>query len=363
MSSLDTQQFSFNLATHSAPNTQLFHDPGQWSNPSSSSTSFTSSPCAYPGDLCYPGGPQAQAPKPDVEGQSPDLGPFVVGGTIVTFPSTSPIIPYTQSPSPNTTTTKASKEKRIPRPANAFIIFRSDFLKRAPISQDMEKRQQKLSVIKAELAKEAHAIKYAGYKYRPRTRSRSKREPKVAAASGEQNYLSLLAEKAYAEIFGTPPPRKNEAAPLPGASPQKQAHLPLSAPSARPPASAVPRAQSFLCPPSSALNSFKPAGGTLNIPRLPPSVRPASVPAQRGPTVANFLPSSIMQPLSALLSPIMHRGPIAAPASNALALPSLDGGALGFSGNTQTLGPTVSDTGILGMFRAVPSRWQDWMSG
>ncbi|KAI0291761.1 hypothetical protein BC826DRAFT_895070, partial [Russula brevipes] len=36
-----------------------------------------------------------------------------------------------------------------PRPRNAFMLFRSDFLKRKLVSRDQEARQHKLSIIAA----------------------------------------------------------------------------------------------------------------------------------------------------------------------------------------------------------------------
>ncbi|KAI0282391.1 hypothetical protein BGY98DRAFT_906648, partial [Russula aff. rugulosa BPL654] len=68
-----------------------------------------------------------------------------------------------------------------PRPSNAFILFRSDLLKRKFIFKGLETRQHKLSVIaakcwdkltreekkkwflEAEREKKAHAIRYADY--------------------------------------------------------------------------------------------------------------------------------------------------------------------------------------------------------
>ncbi|KAH9998324.1 hypothetical protein BJV77DRAFT_930652, partial [Russula vinacea] len=72
-----------------------------------------------------------------------------------------------------------------PRPSNAFILFRSDFLKRKLISKGQETRQHKLSIIaakcwnkltreekkkwflQAEREKKAHALKYADYQSPP----------------------------------------------------------------------------------------------------------------------------------------------------------------------------------------------------
>ena len=134
------------------------------------------------------------------------------------------------------------KEKRPPRPSNAFILFRSDLLKRKFIFKGLETRQHKLSVIaakcwdrltreekrkwflEAEREKKAHAIKYG-----PRTqsssrgalaraRSRSRDESRIMALLPstrdlEQERLGHLADMAYKEIvsdYDVPPQLKRE---------------------------------------------------------------------------------------------------------------------------------------------------------
>ncbi|KAH9173385.1 hypothetical protein EDB89DRAFT_1813699, partial [Lactarius sanguifluus] len=72
-----------------------------------------------------------------------------------------------------------------PRPCNAFMLFRLDFLKRKFISRDQETRQHRISIIvakcwhrlskeekkkwflEAEQEKKRHALKYAGYRFQP----------------------------------------------------------------------------------------------------------------------------------------------------------------------------------------------------
>ncbi|KAH8982404.1 hypothetical protein EDB92DRAFT_1758849, partial [Lactarius akahatsu] len=72
-----------------------------------------------------------------------------------------------------------------PRPCNALMLFRSDFLKRKVISRDQETRQHRISIIaakcwhrlskeekkkwflEAEQEKKRHALKYAGYRFQP----------------------------------------------------------------------------------------------------------------------------------------------------------------------------------------------------
>jgi HMG (high mobility group) box len=114
------------------------------------------------------------------------------------------------------------KEKQR-RPSNAFILFRSDFLKRKLISKGQETRQHKLSIIaakcwnkltreekkkwflEAEREKKAHALKYADYQSQPRTRARSKRESRIMASPRELEHLGRLADMAYQEIVNDIP--------------------------------------------------------------------------------------------------------------------------------------------------------------
>lgn len=86
--------------------------------------------------------------------------------------------------------------EHIPRPPNAFLLYRSDFLKRRTIPREVEKRQQNLSRIigecwntlsaeekavwheKAAAAMAAHQAKYPHYKFRPTRRIAGKRTGK-----------------------------------------------------------------------------------------------------------------------------------------------------------------------------------------
>jgi hypothetical protein len=127
------------------------------------------------------------------------------------------------------------KEKRPPRPSNAFILFRSDLLKRKFIFKGRETRQHKLSVIaakcwdkltreekkkwflEAEREKKAHAIRYADYRTQSQSQSRGARprsklrdEFRIMASSPsprdlEQERLGRLADMAYEEIINDIP--------------------------------------------------------------------------------------------------------------------------------------------------------------
>lgn len=86
--------------------------------------------------------------------------------------------------------------QHIPRPPNAFLLYRSDFLKRRTIPREVEKRQQNLSRIigecwnmlsaeekaiwheKAAAVTAAHQAKYPHYKFRPTRRTAGKRTGK-----------------------------------------------------------------------------------------------------------------------------------------------------------------------------------------
>ena len=82
--------------------------------------------------------------------------------------------------------TKPSTEKRIPRPANCFMIFRADWLKNSAkgpkrqkdVSQDAAAAWRTLSPIlkqlykiQADLLKEEHRKKYPGWVYQPKRKS------------------------------------------------------------------------------------------------------------------------------------------------------------------------------------------------
>ena len=131
------------------------------------------------------------------------------------------------------------KEKRPPRPSNAFILFRSDLLKRKLIFKGQETRQHKLSVIaakcwdkltreekkkwflEAEREKKAHAIRYPDYRTQSQSQSQSqsrgarpRSKPRVEfrnmASSPsprdlEQERLGRLADMAYEEIINDIP--------------------------------------------------------------------------------------------------------------------------------------------------------------
>ncbi|KAH9062244.1 hypothetical protein EDB87DRAFT_329794 [Lactarius vividus] len=144
-----------------------------------------------------------------------------IGVPEATYQHHEAIIPYSQRVAPvRVDFNIVSKEKKQPpRPCNAFMLFRSDFLKRKFISRDQETRQHRISIIaakcwhrlskeekkkwflEAEQEKKEHALKYAGYKFQPRSRTTTRREPKLAPPPEEFESLCRLADMAYQEII------------------------------------------------------------------------------------------------------------------------------------------------------------------
>ncbi|KAI0050168.1 hypothetical protein FA95DRAFT_1603693 [Auriscalpium vulgare] len=113
--------------------------------------------------------------------------------------------------------TDTPKRARIPRPPNAFMIFRSDFLKKKVIPSHVEKRQQNLSRIagevwnlmepglkrvyqdKAAAALLAHQTKYPTYKFSPAPRSGSKAKTKASGIAREEDHK--IRNRALREAF------------------------------------------------------------------------------------------------------------------------------------------------------------------
>ena len=131
------------------------------------------------------------------------------------------INPYSQYPSSICVNPKpVLKEKKPKRPCNAFMLFRSDILKRGLIPKDQEARQHKLSIIagkcwhkltkeeKNEWFLQVEREKVSGIKYggnQSRARAKTRREPKHASKAEELEHFDRLAEIAYEEISnGTP---------------------------------------------------------------------------------------------------------------------------------------------------------------
>ncbi|KAI0306894.1 hypothetical protein B0F90DRAFT_1813749 [Multifurca ochricompacta] len=155
-----------------------------------------------------------------------NLDPVLTGGPEVTYQPQESIVPYSQIPLPlRIDSRSARKSKQPPRPSNAFMLFRSDFLKRKFIHKDQETRQHKLSIIiakcwhklskeekekwalEAEREKKEHALKYVGYKFQPRARAKTRREPKFSVQPKELDRLCHLADMAYQGILNDDVPQ------------------------------------------------------------------------------------------------------------------------------------------------------------
>lgn len=191
-------------------------------------------------------GPTNTMPSISVQREAQAQAPFQAVDLSLSRPTNGPAVNYQShtslSPHPqhppfpcNDSSGTDLKEKRPPRPSNAFILFRSDLLKRKFIFKGRETRQHKLSIIaakcwdkltreekkkwflEAEREKKAHAIKYADYRSQSqslsrgaRARSRSRDESTITASSPsprdlEQERLGRLADMAYKEIINDVP--------------------------------------------------------------------------------------------------------------------------------------------------------------
>ncbi|KAJ3799396.1 hypothetical protein GGU11DRAFT_504100 [Lentinula aff. detonsa] len=137
--------------------------------------------------------------------------------------------PYNQSPSDTysfATTTEAELpvpdiRPRVPRPPNAFMLFRSNMLKTKAIPATAEKRQQQLSKVAGEcwnlLSPEEkqvwhdeaanqlreHQLKYPNYKFTPAARGSSRKMKKDAGQSAktDKDHVRELREK-WTHIYG-----------------------------------------------------------------------------------------------------------------------------------------------------------------
>ncbi|KAI9467297.1 hypothetical protein BJY52DRAFT_61445 [Lactarius psammicola] len=158
------------------------------------------------------------------------------GGPAVTCQHHEAFVPYSQHVAPvridfNLSPIPKEKKQQPPRPSNAFMLFRSDFLKRKFISRDQETRQHRISIIaakcwhrlskeekkkwflEAEREKKRHALKYAGYKFQPRPRTKNRREPRLAPPPEDFESLCHLADVAYQEIINDDLARENTTSP------------------------------------------------------------------------------------------------------------------------------------------------------
>ncbi|PPR05646.1 hypothetical protein CVT24_002872 [Panaeolus cyanescens] len=108
----------------------------------------------------------------------------------------------------------APPAKKIPRPPNAFLLFRSDFLKQGKIPAEAERKQQVMSVVigeiwrfmpdeeralwhkKADEVLAEHAKKYPGYKFSPSPKGSKKKAGMGAGGTREKDDESQKARHA-----------------------------------------------------------------------------------------------------------------------------------------------------------------------
>ncbi|KAJ4479445.1 hypothetical protein C8R41DRAFT_922661 [Lentinula lateritia] len=159
---------------------------------------------------------------------------------------------------------------RIPRPPNAFMLFRSNMLRTKAIPQTAEKRQQQLSKVAGECwnllspeekqvwhneaAKQLreHQLKYPHYKFTPAARGSSRKMKKDGQQSvvADKNRVRELREK-WTQIYGP------AVAPSRRRKPKQNAHsLPRSEPD--------PSLESLFTDPSFAFTSSPPSSLTAS---------------------------------------------------------------------------------------------------
>ncbi|KAI0774100.1 hypothetical protein C8Q74DRAFT_809449 [Fomes fomentarius] len=153
----------------------------------------------------------------------------LTGGRLPPLPPPPSNSPAEQPMSRPVTPAQQPKRKRVARPANAFMLYRSHLIKSGAIPKNIESRQQNISRIagecwnllskedkaywhrEAEKIQEIHKLKNPDYKFAP-----SRKIPKVKKASdgedvppqGHPDAIRYIREK-YVGISGpaVPPPR------------------------------------------------------------------------------------------------------------------------------------------------------------
>ncbi|KDR83801.1 hypothetical protein GALMADRAFT_133211 [Galerina marginata CBS 339.88] len=184
--------------------------------------------------------------------------------------------------------------KRIPRPPNAFMLFRSDFLKKGLIPKDVEKRQQNLSRIIGEVwtmmedeerqkwhqraheVQKQHLAQNPEYKFVPAPRGMRRTKDKVqtdedcAAKAVEQ---TQRLRETYTRYLGPSPSsarkrRPKKARSVEAPSPVAQISVPQVAfPASTPPS--APSTNPFQIPPSTSICPQDPFFSPPYVPRRP----------------------------------------------------------------------------------------------
>lgn len=196
--------------------------------------------------------------------------------------------PFSLSDAPST-----PKPKRVPRPANAFMLFRSDFLRSGTVPSEVERKQQTLSKLagkiwegmdedekskwrnKAEKVKDEHRRAHPDYKFTPmRGPARLKTRGQTDERGQDRNGEGWVEELRQRYAPPTPPGRL-----LKGRGHRK--HQPLVSPKLEyPPEQLSPMAISPTPSPSNDSNqSYFPQhlGMQPRRPSSAPGLRPSSV--------------------------------------------------------------------------------------
>ena len=145
-----------------------------------------------------------------------------IGGRATPIPSTSQCYPSAPlETSASRPATPEAKRKKVRRPANAFMLYRSWLIKSGRIPKEVEKRQQNISRVagdcwrlltakekeewhdKAEVVKKEHIKLYPEYKFTPERKSSRRKaaaDPDVQVPEGE-DLIRFIREK-YVGIQG-----------------------------------------------------------------------------------------------------------------------------------------------------------------
>ncbi|KAH9894480.1 hypothetical protein C8Q73DRAFT_791019 [Cubamyces lactineus] len=150
---------------------------------------------------------------------------------VPTLPTLPTFNPFDQPSTSRPVSPDAQKPKRIPRPPNAFMLYRSHLLRTRQIPPGIEHRQQNISRVAGECwnllpdaekkkwhdkAKEvlvAHMEKHPDYKFSPdrkAARKKATQDPEIPAPDGK-DYIRFLREK-YTGLKGpaVSPPRQRK---------------------------------------------------------------------------------------------------------------------------------------------------------
>ncbi|KAF4602122.1 hypothetical protein EYR40_005326 [Pleurotus pulmonarius] len=229
------------------------------------------------------------APSPQFMAQSPSPAssyPECIDATPRIGQGVFSLQPFSLSDAPST-----PKPKRVPRPANAFMLFRSDFLRSGTVPSDVERKQQTLSKLagkiwegmdedekskwrnKAEKVKDEHRRAHPDYKFTPmRGPARLKARGQTDERGQDRNGEGWVEELRQRYAPPTPPGRVSKG--------RGRKHQPLVTPKLEyPPEQLSPMAISPIPSPSNGsghLYFSQPPGKPPRRPSSAPGLRPSS---------------------------------------------------------------------------------------